>query len=119
MIKSQRRSSRACFVLGLTACSALLLLVCGAPTGTVQPSGQVTGEQARDRAAEIIQSQHPEMSDVTPVEKEYIQGGSTFYSYTYVEISAQQIGDRIITSTRVIIIEIDKDTGEEFVSLSD
>lgn len=97
----------------------LLLLICGAPTVTVPPPAQLTQEEARSRAEEIIRSEYPEMMGIIPIEKEYSRGGSNYYSLTYTETLPKQVGDKVLTTTTVIIITIDKDTGEEIISVSD
>jgi hypothetical protein len=107
------------FILSLILMTSLLLLVCGAPTMTVQPPAQITQEEARSRAEEIIRSEYPEMMDVVPIEKEYSRGGSNYYSLTYSETLPKQVGDKVLTTATVIIITIDKDTGEEVISISD
>jgi hypothetical protein len=105
--------------MALILVTSLLLLVCGTPTAIVPPRAQITQAEARSRAEAIIRDDHPEMLGILPVEKEYSRGGSNFYSFTYSETSPKQVGDRVLTTTTVIIITIDKDTGEEIISISD
>jgi len=98
--------------------TSILLLFCGTVTPT--PSGaSVTQAQAKARAEAIIEERFPEMNDVSAVEEEYSWGGSSYYSFTYQETESKQVGDQVIDVTTVVIIDIDKNTGEEIISVSD
>lgn len=81
--------------------------------------GAVTEEEAIKIADDIILQDFPDMVDATSSFKGYTSEDREFYQVTYDKTVEAESDGEIIELPRIVIVTIDKNTGEQFIAVSD
>jgi hypothetical protein len=80
--------------------------------------GIVTEQEAIKIAEDIISKDFPDMVDATRTFDSYTSDGKEFYDVTYSKTVEVQTEEGAVELPRIVIITIDKDSGEQFVAIS-
>ena len=97
-------------------CFVILLLLAVAGCGG---DAAVTEEEASDIAEQVITESYPDMAEANRTSQSYTSEGSEFFEYTYSQTIEVESDGETVELPQIVIITIDKDTGEQFVSVSD
>ena len=92
----------------------LLLLFAGCDGG----DGMLDENDAIKVADDIIAEDFPEMVDATRTLESYSSQGRDFYEITYDKTVEVESEGEIVELPRIVVVTIDKETGEQFVEVS-
>jgi hypothetical protein len=92
----------------------LILAVAGCGGG-----GALSEEELIEIAEEVVTESFPEMSDAARTTDSYTSGDREFYEVTYSTTIEVESDGEALELPRVVIVTIDKETGEQFVAVSD
>ncbi len=92
----------------------LLLAVAGCGGG-----GAVSEDESIEIADQIIAESFPDMADAARTSQSYTSEGREFYELTYAKTVEVESDGQIAEIPRIVIVTIDRDTGEQFIAVSD
>ena len=96
--------------------AAIILMI--SPTLLTGCGGAMTEQEAIGITESIIQQDFPDMADATRTFEGYTSDGKEFYDVTYSKTVEVQTEEGAVELPRIVIITIDKDSGEQFVAIS-
>ncbi len=114
-------------LIGAVAVAALLCLMALGGAGLilsrsrgVQDEAVTSQDQAGRIADQLIAEQFPDLTGAERTIGSYENpAGGEFWSVTYHRQVETQVGDRTYTIPRIVIVSVDKDTGETIAAVSD
>ena len=94
---------------------------CGgsSPAQPVSEETVKTEEEAIKIADELISKEFPDMVGAEKAVQSYATRDGEFYDVTYKRTIEIESAGRTVELPRVVVVSIDKDTGEQFVAVSD
>ncbi len=81
--------------------------------------GAISEDKSIEIAEGIIAESFPEMSDAVRTTDSYTSGDREFYEVTYSTTIEVESDGEAVELPRVVIVTIDKETGEQFIAVSD
>jgi hypothetical protein len=114
-------------LIGAVAVAALLCLMALGGAGLilsrsrgVEDEAVISQEQAGRIADQLIAEQFPDLTGAERTTSSYENpAGGEFWSVTYRRQVETQVGGRTYTIPRIVIVSVDKDTGETTAAVSD
>ena len=88
----------------------------GEGSGSIED--MISEQQALDIAEQAIATDFPDMVDAEKMSQSYASNGREFYEFTYKRMIQVEADGEILEITRIVIVTIDKNTGEEFIAVS-
>jgi hypothetical protein len=102
-------------------CAGCIRIVLPAENGGESPGGTVpmiTEQQALNVAETTISTDFPDMISAEKMSQSYASQGSEYYEFTYKRMIHVETDSRTLEIPRIVIVTIDKSTGEKAVSVS-
>ena len=81
--------------------------------------GAVSEEKSIEIAEGIIAESFPEMADAVRTTDSYTSEDREFHELTYTKTIVVESEGQTVELPRIVIVTIDKETGEQFVAVSD
>jgi hypothetical protein len=102
----------AVIAVALLAAAALIALATGCDK-------RMSDEEADKAADEVIARDFPDMVDAEKSVQSYVIEGRDFYEVAYGKTVEYQTETGTISAPRIVVVTIDRNTGEEIVAVSD
>ena len=106
----------------IMVCIGCVNVVVESPNGEEGSGGiveMISEQEALDIAEATITNDFPDMADAEKVSHGYASKGREFYEFTYKKMVQVETDSGTIEIPQIVIVTIDKSTGEKFVSVSD
>ena len=102
-------------------CAGCIRIVLPSDDGGESPGGTVamiTEQQALNVAETTISMDFPDMVSAEKMSQSYASQGSEYYEFTYKRMIHVETDSRTLEIPRIVIVTIDKSTGEKAISVS-
>lgn len=80
---------------------------------------RMSDEEAAQAADKVIARDFPDMMDAERSAQSYVVEGRDFYEVAYGKTIEYQTDTGTISAPRIVVVTIDRSTGEEIVAVSD
>lgn len=112
-------------IIYLTAIGCFLVFMqmgCGGGGGGEDPNGNDISPKAADVAKEIaeerIAAEYPGFIGISPIYERYESQGRSIHSFTYMRTLEYENGGAVIQIPSNVVVNVDQDTGETEIFLS-
>jgi hypothetical protein len=79
----------------------------------------ISEQEALNIAEATITTDFPDMVDAEKMSQSYSSKGREFYEFTYKKINQVETDTGTLEIPQIVIVTIDKSTGEKFIAVSD